>query len=225
MPDTHPIEARAPVGDDSIVRGLVMVGLVLAAACDVGANAPATDGGHGGGDAATGGGDATGGGSDAPMAAVDARNDEPPGLSGITALHNQVRAMVGVAPLTWDPDLAAVAQAWADQCVDVEIPIGLIDHNAGRSDNYPGYVGENVYGSGGTATPSGAVSLWAAEEANYDYASNTCAQGKVCGHYTQLVWSTTQRLGCGLSSCPGLTYGSTIVCDYSPGGNNGSRPY
>ena len=214
------------MGDDSSVRILTIVFLVAVPACDVGPSAPATDGGNASGDAAAGGVDAAiGGGADAPMALIDARNDEPPGLAGITALHNQVRAMVGVAPLVWDPDLAAVAQAWADQCVDVQAPIGLVDHNAGRSDNYPGYVGENIYGSGGSATPQGAVSLWAAEEANYDYASTTCATGKTCGHYTQLVWGTTQRLGCGLSNCAGLTYGSTIVCDYSPGGNTGGRPY
>ncbi len=211
-----------------LVRILPIVLLLVAPACDVGpSNVPGTDGGSGGnGDAAAPGADAPiGGGADAPVALIDARNDEPAGLSGITALHNQVRAMVGVAPLTWDPDLAAVAQGWADQCVDVQAPIGLVDHNAGRSDTYPGYVGENIYGSGGSATPQGAVSLWASEQANYDYASNTCATGKVCGHYTQLVWAATERLGCGLSNCPGLTYGSTIVCDYSPGGNTGGRPY
>jgi hypothetical protein len=148
---------------------------------------------------------------------------EPAGLVGITNLHNEVRATVGVPPLTWDDDLAAIAQGWGDSCTDNENPIGLVDHNPGRSDNYPGYVGENIYGSGGSATPAGAVGLWAAEEANYDYDSNTCSG--VCGHYTQIVWSTTERVGCGLSNCQGLQYGSTIVCNYSPGGNNGNRPY
>lgn len=150
---------------------------------------------------------------------------EPEALQGITALHNQVRATVGVAPLVWDPELAAVAQSWVDQCIDNQPPAGLIDHNDGRSDNYPGYVGENVYGSSGPATPTGAVGAWAAEEVNYDYPSNTCAPNQVCGHYTQIVWAASERLGCGISYCSGLTYANSIVCNYSPGGNNGGWPY
>jgi len=59
----------------------------------------------------------------------------------------------------------------------------------------------------------------------YDYASNTCAQGHICGHYTQVVWGATQKLGCARYACNGLTYPSTIVCDYGPGGNDGGRPY
>jgi uncharacterized protein YkwD len=150
---------------------------------------------------------------------------EPAGLEGITAAHNTVRASVGVAPLTWDSELAAVAQEWAGGCADEDAPIGLIDHNPNRSKSYPGYVGENVFGHGGVATPQGAVDTWAAEQANYDYATNGCAAGKVCGHYTQVVWAATERVGCGIAKCDGMFFGATIVCNYSPGGNTGGRPY
>lgn len=149
--------------------------------------------------------------------------DEPAALEGITAAHNAVRAGVGVAPLTWSASLAATAQAWAEACVDDAAPVGLIDHNPNRSDGHPYYVGENIYGSSGVATPDGAVALWAAEEQDYDYATNACSA--VCGHYTQVVWATTLEVGCGIATCPGLTYGSGIVCDYGPGGNTGGRPY
>ncbi len=156
----------------------------------------------------------------------DASADEPAALAGITAAHNEVRAGVGVGPLVWDPDLAAIAQAWAEACVDQEAPIGLIDHNPGRSDGYPGYVGENIYASTGTASPTDAVAAWASEASDYDYDSNSCALGAVCGHYTQLVWADSQRVGCGIATCSGLTYPSGIVCDYSPGGNIvGEWPY
>lgn len=150
---------------------------------------------------------------------------EPAGLEGITAAHNAVRASVGVGSLEWDADLAAIAQAWAEGCVDLEPPMGLLDHNADRSENYSGYVGENIYGSSGAPSPQGAVDLWVSEAADYDYASDTCATDKVCGHYTQVVWATTQRLGCGLAHCANLQYGESIVCNYSPGGNTGGRPY
>src|SRR5689334_598073 len=47
---------------------------------------------------------------------------EPPGLVGITAAHNQVRANVSPAaspplvPLTWSSTVATAAQTWANGC-------------------------------------------------------------------------------------------------------------
>jgi hypothetical protein len=149
--------------------------------------------------------------------------DEPPGLEGTTSAHNQVRAAHGVPPLVWDPSLAATAQAWAEQCVDDEGIVGLIDHNPNRSDGHPQYVGENIYGHSGSASGTAAVASWVSEEADYDYDSNTCSD--VCGHYTQVVWATTTAVGCGIATCEGLLYGHSIVCNYMPGGNNGDRPY
>jgi len=159
---------------------------------------------------------------------VPTPDPEPLGLEGITAAHNVVRDSLGVGmpQLVWDPDLAVIAQAWADGCVDSDAPSGLVDHNPNRSSNYPGTVGENVFGkSGGVPpTPQEAVNAWAGEEADYDYDSNTCSS--VCGHYTQIVWATTERLGCGISQCAELQFGGTIVCNYSPAGNfTGVRPY
>lgn len=154
---------------------------------------------------------------------------EPPNLAGITAAHNQVRAMVQTATplpaLSWSNELAATAAAWVAQCKDTEAPTGLVDHNAGRSTGHPYYVGENIYASSGTATGQAAVTSWASEAANYNYGSNTCAAGKVCGHYTQVVWRTTREVGCALADCPSLQFKSTVVCDYGPGGNSGGKPY
>jgi pathogenesis-related protein 1 len=173
--------------------------------------------GGGGDDDLTDGGNAT---PDAPGGV-----GEPAALAGITLAHNEVRAAHGVPPLVWDPALAATAQAWAEACVDSDAPIGLIDHNPNRSDGHPWYVGENIYGSSGPANGRDAVTAWASEEQFYDYASNTCAGGQICGHYTQIVWAATTNVGCGLATCAGLTYGNGIVCDYGPGGNDGGRPY
>jgi hypothetical protein len=99
----------------------------------------------------------------------------------------------------------------------------LIDHNGNRSDGHPYYIGENIFGSTGAANPQQAVSLWASEAEDYDYDSNTCSA--VCGHYTQVVWSTTVEVGCGIATCAGLMYSHVIVCNYGPGGNTGGRPY
>jgi len=179
------------------------------------------------------------GGPDNPPSTIDARGGvgEPTELTGITLYHNQVRAMVDTAGLAagplpaleWDPSLAATAAAWVARCQDSDGD-GLVDHNPGRSTGHPTYVGENIFASSGTATAHDAVLLptygWAAEQAHFHYASNSCDPGAGCGHYTQIVWRATLLVGCARGSCPGLTYPSTIVCDYGPGGNvAGQAPY
>lgn len=172
------------------------------------------------------------GGADANTAGADAEipggDGEPANLAGITLFHNQVRAGVQTDTplpfLTWNADLAATAAAWVAQCIDQDSVQGLVDHNPGRSNGHPYYVGENIYGAGGGATARQAVDLWAAEGANYNYATNTCSGG-TCGHYTQIVWRATLEIGCALGNCPGLQFGNTIVCDYGPGGNSGGKPY
>ncbi len=154
---------------------------------------------------------------------------EPSELAGITLFHNQVRAMVDTPNalpfLTWSDSLAATAAAWAAQCVDQDAPIGLIDHNDGRSTGHPYYVGENIYGSGGGASAQEAVNLWASEGANYNYATNSCSGQFGCGHYTQVVWRTTLEVGCAVANCANLQFGNAIICDYGPGGNSGGLPY
>jgi hypothetical protein len=175
------------------------------------------------------------GSSGAPPPGDAAGAGEPAELAGITQYHNQVRAMIdttGVAggplpALAWDASLAATAAAWVARCQDGD-GNGLVDHNPDRSTGHPWYVGENIFGSGGTATAHDAVLLpvygWASEATHYHYATNSCDPGATCGHYTQVVWRATQRLGCALGRCPGLTFASAIVCDYGPGGNVGNQP-
>jgi pathogenesis-related protein 1 len=162
-----------------------------------------------------------------PDAEIPGGTGEPANLMGITLAHNQIRAAVQTQTplpfLTWNANLAATAAAWVAQCQDQDAPTGLIDHNDGRSTGHPYYVGENVFGSGGSATGQQAVELWAAEKANYTYATNSCSG--VCGHYTQIVWRTTLEVGCAMGTCNNLQYKNSIVCNYGPGGNNGNPPY
>ena len=41
------------------------------------------------------------------------------------------------------------------------------------------------------------------------------------GHYTQMIWPTTQRVGCALASTQRIDY---LVCRYSGAGNIDGRP-
>ena len=140
--------------------------------------------------------------------------------------HNLVRCSVdppaqSMPAVTWDSDLAAVAQAWASD--------GLFLHNLNRTSDYnalghaEGYVGENI--SAGAGSPTAAVVLWYSEEPNYDAFTNTCSGG-TCGHYTQLVWAHTTRIGCGRGTVPGFPPNTFYVCNYAAGGNFvGETPY
>lgn len=144
--------------------------------------------------------------------------------------HNAVRANPQPTPspalpeVTWDPALAKIAQDYAQIC--------KWGHNNHRSDTYPEYVGENIYASYGmTTTPADAVESWADEAQYYDYDTNTCQEGEMCGHYTQIVWRESVKIGCAQVKCPTLTglgwrNADYIVCNYAPGGNYmGEKPY
>lgn len=78
---------------------------------------------------------------------------------------------------------------------------------------------------GGGSIPENFVSSWYnLEVCTYDFRNP--AYGATSGHFTQVVWASTQRIGCGIRSCPqgvnfnGRTYrGSVFVCEYDPPGN------
>lgn len=149
--------------------------------------------------------------------------DEPASVAGVTAAHNAVRASVDPAPsaplppLAWDDDLAAVAQAYADRCV--------YGHSQGE-------FGENLFAQANEdAAAEEVVRAWADEASLYDYGTGACS-GK-CGHYTQIVWRDSTRVGCGVASCAtNSPFGSDFptwqywVCNYDPPGNwKGEKPY
>jgi uncharacterized protein YkwD len=141
---------------------------------------------------------------------------------------NAARAAVGEAALTWDPIAAEVAQSWANGC--------SFDHNPNAGSQYDGLggsgdLGENLAAGAPTETIATAVSSWVGEGQYYDHASNSCAAGQTCGHYTQVVWSTTTGVGCAQATCTtdspfGGGQWQLSVCDYSPAGNVvGESPY
>jgi hypothetical protein len=48
----------------------------------------------------------------------------------------------------------------------------------------------------------------------------TCASGRVCAHYTQIVWAATTAVGCGYAYCPSQAYPHQWRCVYGEGGNH-----
>ncbi|CAL0330374.1 unnamed protein product [Lupinus luteus] len=65
-----------------------------------------------------------------------------------------------------------------------------------------GPYGENIFWGGGTGwKPAQAVKAWVEEVQWYNYSENSCADGQMCGHYTQIVWNTTTKVGRASVTC------------------------
>ncbi len=147
----------------------------------------------------------------------------------MVAAHNRWRNTVSVPPLNWSVELAASAQEWANHLKD--------DSQCRMRHSKPdGKYGENLYWGSALewsdgrrevqkVNPRKVVDDWASERADYDYRSNSCAPGKMCGHYTQVIWKTTTSVGCAVALCED-TREQIWVCRYQPPGNwVGKKPY
>lgn len=125
--------------------------------------------------------------------------------------HNDVRSRVELPPLQWSAELAGYSQKWANSL----ITSNRIAHNSQSP------YGENIFSSGPGSTPAAVITEWASEARNYTYITNTC--NGVCGHYTQLIWKSTQKVGCAMAHD---TRREIWVCSYDPPGNyRGEWPY
>ncbi len=151
-------------------------------------------------------------------------------MQAVVTEHNRLRAEAGVSePLNYSPKLAKTAQAWANHLQRKH------DCQMQHSDA-KGHYGENLYWASPLIwsdgrrelrkiTPAEVISSWGKEKSEYDYASNSCAAGAECGHYTQIVWRNTTKVGCGFAVCSDNRE-QVWVCHYAPAGNIlGEKPY
>lgn len=119
--------------------------------------------------------------------------------------HNRLRGKHCAAPLSWSAKLAAVAQRWANALRDRGCMFG---HSGGP-------FGENLAaGTIGTLDPATVVQMWYDEVAQYRFPDGGFSMKT--GHFTQVVWRGSRRVGCGRSRCKGM---DILVCEYDPAGN------
>ena len=134
----------------------------------------------------------------------------------LLAAHNRERDTTGVAALAWDTALAADAAQWAEHLAAV----GDIEHSPDDPEDEDPQ-GENLWlGTAGAYSPEEMVGLWIEEKKHFrpgvfPQVSRTGNLEDV-GHYTQLVWADTGRVGCALS---GNGEDEILVCRYSAAGN------
>lgn len=146
--------------------------------------------------------------------------------------HNDIRKIYNVPPLVWDQGIADYAQAWANtlkskKCQLMHRPQPKYGENLAMN-----WTSVSVPKGQFDKPPEFGVQSWAKECTHYNPSSNTCAKGKVCGHFTQVVWRNSTKFGCGVVTCDGKenTYNKgrveLWVCNYDPPGNFiGKKPF
>ncbi|XP_074082279.1 glioma pathogenesis-related protein 1 [Macrotis lagotis] len=145
-------------------------------------------------------------------------------------IHNKFRSQVvprasNMLHMSWDTQLAKVAEAWAKKCKfqhnsDLKTPKKL----------HPTFntLGENIWvGSSWIFSEESAIKLWNDEVKNYNFETQKCTGP--CLHYTQVVWANSYKVGCAVQFCPkidDMTNAALFVCDYGPPGNFvNEKPY
>ena len=143
-------------------------------------------------------------------------------VESFVGYHNKTRAAVGVPPVEWSPEIAAYAQKWADRLAAK----GELEHRPVDGE-WARIYGENL------AIDSSIVACaesWHSELKDYPKVEPIPSEfsGFTAGHYTQMVWRQTKRIGAGVAVVKqGRFKGMTVVvCNYDPAGNMiGEKPY
>ncbi|KAM7416857.1 hypothetical protein PAMA_018773 [Pampus argenteus] len=127
--------------------------------------------------------------------------------------HNAYRAQHGAPPMKFNRKLNAAAQKWADHLLEK----GSLEHSDTKD-------GENVYMMWSSAplkqTGKEAVDSWYSEIKDYDW-SKPGFSGAT-GHFTQVVWKESTKLGLGMATDGNKVF---VVGQYRPRGNMNMEGY
>uniref|UniRef100_A0A0K0FJA1 CAP domain-containing protein (inferred by orthology to a human protein) n=1 Tax=Strongyloides venezuelensis TaxID=75913 RepID=A0A0K0FJA1_STRVS len=119
---------------------------------------------------------------------------------------NEYRAAHDAKPLTVDSAIAQKAQAYAEHLAK----IGKMQHDPTNQKNK---LGENLAFASPRIAHIG-VKGWYDEVKDYNFKKQGFRHG--IGHFTQLVWKSSSKVGCGVAAG---SKGVFTVCKYSPAGN------
>jgi len=130
-------------------------------------------------------------------------------------------AAIHMPDLTWDEELETIAQRWANQCFQV---------HDGCRDVERFKVGQNIAATSSSgenkSTLEEMIQSWYDEVRNFDRryisAFTDDEDDDIVGHYTQIVWADTTKIGCGRMKFKEKKTGWNthfLVCNYGPSGN------
>lgn len=135
--------------------------------------------------------------------------------NAVLSVHNRARAAFGSAPLQYDERLAADAMIYAKALART----GRFAHDPqlGRRPKQ----GENLWmGTRNAYRYERMIQLMVDERADYvpGIFPNVSRHGRwwEVGHYTQIIWPTTKRVGCAVTANRTDDF---LVCRYTPTGN------
>ena len=142
----------------------------------------------------------------APIAGAGGGDRPPASMRALLEAHNRLRERHCAPPLAWSSEVAKVAQGWADKLA----ARGCAFEHSG-SQKY----GENLAGgTPGSLTPDAVAEMWYGEVRAFNFRNGGFSMKT--GHFTQLAWLGTRRLGCGTVTCKDM---QLWVCNYDPPGN------
>jgi glioma pathogenesis-related protein 2 len=123
--------------------------------------------------------------------------------------HNIYRAKHGVSPLVLSTQINDVAQKYAEQLARTN----RLVHSGNK------HYGENLYASSSSTPapprPEAVVESWYNEIQHYNF--NKPGFRSATGHFTQVVWKSSQELGMGIAQAADGTW--YVVGNYRPPGN------
>jgi hypothetical protein len=136
----------------------------------------------------------------------------------VLAAHNAERARAGMPPLVWDNGLGMGAAVYAQQMAFT----GVFQHSNRQARRG---IGENLWmGSHAAFSFETMVGGWASEKRFFRPGifpnNSTTGNWEDVGHYTQMIWPGTTRVGCALASTARTDY---LVCRYAGAGNIDGR--
>ncbi|KYN39549.1 Venom allergen 3 [Trachymyrmex septentrionalis] len=122
-----------------------------------------------------------------------------------------------MSTMAWDEELEKIAQKWVNQCITGHDKCRNVDrYTVGQNMAQSSSTGKN------TATVENMILLWY-DEVNdfnnskiekYEFEPKT-------GHYTQLIWAKSTKIGCGKIEFKDSSNWNKInlCCNYGPHGN------
>ena len=142
-------------------------------------------------------------------------------LMNALIVHNQERHLLGIKKLEWSNDLQKDAENYAKYLARTE----TFEHSKGNNQGenlYYEYISKSI-----TDKPFQRSSIgWLVEKKDYEYAriGDRKNANKMIGHYTQMIWKETTKVGMGAYvNKNGKIY---VVARYYPSGNwDGEFPY
>ncbi|KEY73102.1 hypothetical protein S7711_04854 [Stachybotrys chartarum IBT 7711] len=167
--------------------------------------------------------------------AAPAQNTQPASISGeyeevMLEQHNIHRRNHSASDLTWDSTLAEYATTIANGCVFAH---DMTQGGGGYGQNLASWGSSSDISSRQVQTgAAGVTNQWYnGEVMNWNFYGDanppSDSSPQLWGHFTQVVWASTERVGCATVSCPaGTVLGLPswyTVCNYEPAGNFGGQ--